>query len=594
MYSKKVIILLVIVFSSIATFSVLSIPISSKQNNSDLTTTVSSSTTTKSSFTTKSLEHNPINITSDFELATIATSGNGTVTNPYIIANLIIKNCNVNTTGIAIQNTDKYFILRNILVSGCLTGFMFQHVKFGSITNSLVTNYSGSAFFLNYSSNNTLRDNIAINGSSYSFSSYYTIVGVNLFESNNNRIFNNTVMNSTVGIVVSSYSNSNILLNNRIINTEAGLSIYYYSDYNILTNNIIMNSYYNGIGLSTYSDFNKLLSNSVTKIYINGFFIYNDSDGNLLINNTVNILQTNNKINLGTSRGFSLYVNASDNVLINNTATNSNTGFDLESGCNNTILKNNFAFANKDDYLSSSDCVNTTLTHNTFIIVNNKLVYFESPTLITITNSIFVFLLIGIYCGIVYGYYNSKKMKKAIERTKKIQANNELQELFSDRHQFLFLGITNAGLLTLIFIPGVFLITVNPIINSYYATSIDLTLFQLSPWSVILLLGGVIETFGSIILFQATKSFKRLKIAEMISLIGFITQLISFILTLQVLQSFQNSIIDPINNIKVNFSSYYIIKPELAYLFFAICILIGLITYLAQRSEYNTYFKKIT
>lgn len=75
----------------------------------------------KLSNATNNTKYNPFNITNNAELTALATSGDGISGNPYIIENLIINNC-TGQTGIFIQNTNKYFILRNITVSGCYTG----------------------------------------------------------------------------------------------------------------------------------------------------------------------------------------------------------------------------------------------------------------------------------------------------------------------------------------------------------------------------------------------------------------------------------------------------------------------------------------
>ena len=61
----------------------------------------------------------PINITSNSLLAAKASSGDGSSGNPYIIANVTISSCSLNSIGVNIQNTTDHFILRNITVSHC-------------------------------------------------------------------------------------------------------------------------------------------------------------------------------------------------------------------------------------------------------------------------------------------------------------------------------------------------------------------------------------------------------------------------------------------------------------------------------------------
>ena len=110
-----------------------------------------------------------ISINDNVQLATQASSGDGSSTNPFIIENYAISKCTSNTYGFSIQNTNKYFILQNISVSNCGFAFYFKNVTFGSIINSVTTANIGSGFFLDSSSNNTLINNTASNNSNGGF-----------------------------------------------------------------------------------------------------------------------------------------------------------------------------------------------------------------------------------------------------------------------------------------------------------------------------------------------------------------------------------------------------------------------------------------
>lgn len=87
---------------------------------------------TKLTEPTTILKHSPINITKNAELATMAITGDGSNTNPYIIENFLINSCKKNESGINVQNTNKYFVLRNINVSNCTAGFSFTNVTFSN------------------------------------------------------------------------------------------------------------------------------------------------------------------------------------------------------------------------------------------------------------------------------------------------------------------------------------------------------------------------------------------------------------------------------------------------------------------------------
>jgi len=107
----------------------------------------------KNFVSTRSLLHDPIIILGDenFTAENGVISGSGTVDDPYIIANWVIK-ANTSepygnkTVGILIANTTKYFIIRNVTVFGGnwgvylnnVTNFVIEGGKFYNITNYTV------------------------------------------------------------------------------------------------------------------------------------------------------------------------------------------------------------------------------------------------------------------------------------------------------------------------------------------------------------------------------------------------------------------------------------------------------------------------
>ena len=54
-----------------------------------------------------------LSITNNSQLSLASSSGNGTKNNPFIINNKNILSCNLDNASITIQNTNKYFIIRN-------------------------------------------------------------------------------------------------------------------------------------------------------------------------------------------------------------------------------------------------------------------------------------------------------------------------------------------------------------------------------------------------------------------------------------------------------------------------------------------------
>ena len=317
--------------------------------------------------------NSPIDITSNTQLATWASSGDGTSGNPYIIENrIIICAYSFNETGISIQNTNKYFILKNITVSHCYTGFYFSHVIFGSISNSYAINDSYIDFYLEFSSYNSLTNNKAMNSIFDPSIIMDTTRGFILYSSSYNNLASNTAVNLSDAFLLD-FSSFNSLTNNTAINSEYIGEIYppmnYQQPGNITTNNIFIGG---GFILSDSSDIS-LTSNTA----INdgeGFVLTSSSkntlENNIAINNTggialysssYNILE-NNKITNSTYTGLSLF-NSSSNILTSNTVIKNNDGFYLTNSSTN-ILRNNIGSDNRQyDYVAVNSLGNSLIAN---------------------------------------------------------------------------------------------------------------------------------------------------------------------------------------------------------------------------------------
>ena len=311
---------------------------------------------------------NPISISDNLQLASQSSSGDGSSDYPYIIENLIISNCVYPAySGVRVENTDKYFILRNITVTGCFIGFELNNVTYGSIIGSSATNTSGG-FSVMYSSHNNLINNIATN-----CSSGFTTGTNNLLKNNvainitiygftagtNSTLINNTVINCWEGFYVP--GNNTSLINNTAINSssiafdigyDSVTEIYFNST---LSNNLAMN---NGLGFKISSSFNcTFLENKAKNNHI-GILIRNSFNislkKNVAFNNSLGIqieyssdLNIDNNIALNSATAFHIFF-SSNNSLAGNIANNSmntiigNNGFYLERS-NNTYVVNNTA-----------------------------------------------------------------------------------------------------------------------------------------------------------------------------------------------------------------------------------------------------------
>jgi len=182
--------------------------------------------------------HAPIFITSNDNFVigqNGVTSGSGTGLDPYIIENWVIEASSAN--GIYIENTTKYFIIRNCLVENggySYQGILLHNVVNGKIENNTCRN-NGWGILLNFSSNGNLTNNTCENNS---------YGGIDLFSSSNENLTNNTCENNAGnGIQLGPSSNNNILTNNTCGSNSYGIYLFFSSN-DILTNNTCENNNY--------------------------------------------------------------------------------------------------------------------------------------------------------------------------------------------------------------------------------------------------------------------------------------------------------------------------------------------------------------
>jgi len=172
--------------------------------------------------------HAPIRINSDGDFPGIATAGNGSAGNPWVIENFEIDGA-LSGNCIYVGNTTDYFIIQNCLLSNSSglvsqpyisdAGIVLYNVQNGLIFNNTISNISGMEGF---------------NGGD--------AAGVCLILSNNNTIQSNFVVNITGGdywtscvqgigwgIYLDTSSDSNQIIDNQISSISAG-SVKYFKD----------------------------------------------------------------------------------------------------------------------------------------------------------------------------------------------------------------------------------------------------------------------------------------------------------------------------------------------------------------------------
>ena len=403
------------------------------------------------SFKSIDLTNTPINIIGNVQLASWSSAGDGSRRNPYIIENYNID-CTSNITGVSIQNTNMYFILRKINVSNCVDGFYFDRVSFGSITNSYATNNSDNGVLLaGPSSNNILMNNVAVNNINYGFeleslSIKNTLIdnvatqngnGFYLVDSSDNSLSNNTAtQNGNTGIYTTENlgygfwiltSSNNSLTNNLAAqNNGDGFSLTSSSN-NSLSNNLATQ---NGNGFSlTGSFYNILLHNTATSNIDHGFYVtkyvYFPLPPVSSFNNTLSYNSAYND-----SIGYEIFSSYS-NMFFNNSAMYNNLyGFELDSSSNNTLISNTGQHNHIYDYYEVSS-LNNVLTNNLFgnsVIPNTTSA--PSPSSIDIIGFIILSIIILIGIGlVVFVSLKGKSINTFLDAKKNFEYNNQLNKI---------------------------------------------------------------------------------------------------------------------------------------------------------------------
>lgn len=370
--------------------SVQTNPIQIEQKN---TVTV----TTKLAEPTNFIQHSPINITNNYELASIAQTGNGIKISPYIIENMLITSCitgifDRTKTAIQIFNTTAYFKLKNVKIEGCHTAIMFGNVEHGSVADSIITSFS-NGIWAEYSSelqftNLTFKYNIG-------YGLYF--VSVQNFTVRNSHI---EAGMEGINIENSNYGN---LANNTIIGLRAQDNFYGLD---------LRDSYYFTIANNTCSDcatgFYLDQSNRVN--VTNNIALYNDI-GIRLESSGANIL-TNNMVNTTTNDGLEL-ISSNLNNLTENTVLNSQRyGFGLYGADNNRLINNTSKGSLLSDYHEEDS------KHNVFIGNTFKKGSSLNPIILDVVSILMVLaVLSSLGLVIVYKRYQKRTNLQLIHKT---------------------------------------------------------------------------------------------------------------------------------------------------------------------------------
>jgi len=284
-----------------------------------------------------------IHIDNNWTAAKVAgiVTGNGTYSEPYLIEDLVIDGGG-SGSGIFIENSNDYFIIRNCTVYNSGSGFWDAGIKLESVSNGILINNNFSnnihGIILDYSYNITVSGNTANNNHLY---------GIYLSGSDNNTVSGNNATNNWFGTYLSD-SGNNTVSGNTADNNFEGIKLYNSNDNTVSGNNATNNDK----GLQLASSYNNTVSgndtNNNTSYGIRLASSYNNTvSGNTVNNNAAGIglnSSYNNTVsgNNATNNDNGIYLDASDNNTISqNTANNNLFGIYLSYSYNNTLWGNN-------------------------------------------------------------------------------------------------------------------------------------------------------------------------------------------------------------------------------------------------------------
>ncbi|MEM2191210.1 MAG: NosD domain-containing protein [Archaeoglobaceae archaeon] len=291
-------------------------------------------------------------------------SGSGTANDPYVIANLEVNT--ISTHGIWIENTNAYFVVRNVTVYGgkqtLTTGILLQNVTNGRIEaiNSIENNIGISV----ERSNNIRLDNCSFNSnnvaiaieksnnvSMHNFNLSNNNYGIQLGNSTNTTIHNSKFLNSSLYAINMTSSR----LNSTQISLGTGVEIRNCVGFNI-TNSIIENV--TQIGILWLNSSGVIYNNTIRWNREANIRIQNSSNVGILLNNlsysktgievkfSNNLTISGNKIsnhyNLAEiGGGYGVKVESSENVTLIFNSILANSVFGISALNSNLSILNN-------------------------------------------------------------------------------------------------------------------------------------------------------------------------------------------------------------------------------------------------------------
>ncbi|MFW9906392.1 MAG: right-handed parallel beta-helix repeat-containing protein [Candidatus Thorarchaeota archaeon] len=382
--------------------------------------------------------HDPLFINNNSDLIKQAKEeewvGNGSLSNPYLIAGL-----NISGLGnlVTVRNTNLNFQIINCIISnGNGDGVVLINVTNGAIVNTTISSNARDGISLyEQTGKNSLMNISIVNNSIFNNNNngiFFNIVFVKIssikienniiYNNGNNGIYlhaddeyypihhcliaNNRVSNNSgYGIILVANCHNNTIISNLIShNSEAGIYLDDYNHYNNITRNTVVQN--GGIGIDLDDSFNYTITDNFVT---HGIRLCESDSGNdigryihsrisVLNNNTVSggieiahVFRdkngpyidriSNNEVYGG--RGISLY-STQHSMIANNTVYNA-TEVGIYSTTNHSTFSNNLIYNCREEGMYLDNSINNTISNNTFY--NNN--FFGLRLLSTTRNKIY-------------------------------------------------------------------------------------------------------------------------------------------------------------------------------------------------------------
>ncbi len=333
----------------------------------------------------------PIYITDDTELESTATSGSGTLGDPYVIENLqIITNENTGQSGIEIVSTTKAFIIRDSYISGFDNGITLSNIADNTalIDNNTIVSCNTAVYiganYVNVTENNFENNKeygvfTIENALSPRFTGNTFINNTRAIDSgayvDDIYIVNNTFTNNTEVEINALWTEGTLTIANNTFTNGGGVDTTHNSP--SLENNTFINS---GLATISWRDYTGIRTASLTGTTVNGL--------------PIAIIDGQSNINITTPYG-QIFMFNSDNITLEDYQINNTATVFYAFDCSNITFDNvniiNFQKGLELKHSSGYDEFSyVTITNSIFENGRENTIYLRDVNYLTVENCSFI------------------------------------------------------------------------------------------------------------------------------------------------------------------------------------------------------------